>query len=163
VVLLEHDIDGVRTRALALFAGRARRALRLRQDVSILVTTSEKLCELNRRHRRKNRPTDVLSFLANAPDSAGDIAISAEIAAANARALGHSAETELKILILHGMLHLAGYDHETDNGEMRATESALRSQFKLPVGLIERAHSGGSRRSAMHTRKSISARRRRGR
>jgi probable rRNA maturation factor len=72
--------------------------------------------------------------------SVGELAISAEIAAANAAALGHSTETELRILILHGLLHLAGYDHETDKGEMRARELKLRMQLKLPVGLIERAH-----------------------
>ena len=71
---------------------------------------------------------------------AGDIAISAEIAAANAAELGHSAETELKILILHGLLHLAGYDHENDKGEMRAYEARLQKQFGLPTGLIERTH-----------------------
>ena len=70
---------------------------------------------------------------------AGDIAISVEIAAANAAELGHTAETELRILILHGLLHLAGYDHETDNGEMQTLETRLRQQFKLPTGLIERA------------------------
>ena len=75
------------------------------------------------------------------PKLAGDIAISAEIAAANAAELGHSVETELKILILHGLLHLAGYDHETDNGEMRAREDqACASSLRLPVGLIERTH-----------------------
>jgi probable rRNA maturation factor len=161
VVLLEQDIDGVRTRALALFAGRARRALRLRRDICIFITSNEKSRELNRRHRRKNQPTDVLSFPSDAPESAGDIAISAEIAAANARNLGHSVEIELKILILHGMLHLAGYDHETDDGEMLAREAALRSGFNLPVGLIERAHADISRPPAKQARKALSAHRRR--
>ncbi len=68
----------------------------------------------------------------------GDIAIAREIAAANARILGHSLTTELKILILHGLLHLAGYDHESDNGEMTARESQLRQELGLPFGLIER-------------------------
>jgi len=163
VVLLEREIDGVRARALALFAGRARRALRLRGDICIFITSNEKVRQLNQRHRRKNQPTDVLSFPASVRELAGDIAISAEIAAANAHALGHSAETELKILILHGMLHLAGYDHEIDNGEMRAREAALRSEFHLPVGLIERAHSGGARTFAHDARKPASRLRRPGR
>ncbi len=95
---------------------------------------------LNRSFRDKNKATDVLSFPAGIPEIAGDIAVSAEIAAANAAQLGHAAETELKILILHGMLHLAGYDHETDNGEMLAREKELRRQLHLPSGLIERTH-----------------------
>jgi probable rRNA maturation factor len=93
---------------------------------------------MNRLYRRKNEPTDVLSFPSQSPKLIGDIAISGEIAAASAAELGHPAETELKILILHGLLHLAGYDHETDKGEMRAYESRLRQQFGLPTGLIER-------------------------
>jgi probable rRNA maturation factor len=92
--------------------------------------------------RRKDKPTDVLSFPSDRPELPGNIAISAEIAAANAVERGHSVETELKILILHGLLHLAGYDHENDRGEMEARELALRQEFKLPVGLIERTQSG---------------------
>ena len=64
----------------------------------------------------------MLSFPASAPGSAGDIAISADIAADNAATLGHSSDTELKILILHGLLHLAGYDHESDDGQMSAVK-----------------------------------------
>ena len=93
---------------------------------------------LNRRFRRKNKPTDVLSFPSATPGVAGDIAISLEIAAENAVELGHPLATEVKILILHGMLHLAGYDHEIDDGEMHKREAALRQKLKLPVGLIER-------------------------
>ena len=142
VILLEYDIDGVRERALALFAGRARRNLGLPKDVCIFITTNDHVRRLNRRHRGKDEPTDVLSFPPGIPRwSAGDIAISAPLAAANAAELGHSVETELKILILHGVLHLAGFDHERDNGEMQARELDLRKQFKLPLGLIERSHS----------------------
>ena len=138
MILLEHQAGEVRERALALFAGKARRALRLDQDVSILITSSREVQRLNRRHRRKDKPTDVLSFPAASNHLAGDIAISAEIAADNAARLGHSTETELKVLILHGLLHLAGYDHERDNGEMQLREARLRVHLKLPVGLIER-------------------------
>ena len=94
---------------------------------------------LNRRFRRKNKPTDVLSFPSAVPGVAGDIAISLEIAADNAAQLGHSLETEVKILIVHGLLHLAGYDHESDSGEMAAKEAEIRRKLGLPVGLIERA------------------------
>ncbi|HMH00300.1 MAG TPA: rRNA maturation RNase YbeY, partial [Terriglobales bacterium] len=69
---------------------------------------------------------------------AGDVAISAEMAAHNARLLGHSPAEEIKILALHGMLHLAGYDHERDHGEMARTEERLRKFLRLPAGLIDR-------------------------
>jgi len=69
---------------------------------------------------------------------AGDIAISAEMAARNAAPLRHSTADEVKILILHGMLHLAGFDHERDNGEMARRETKLRRELRLPAALIER-------------------------
>jgi probable rRNA maturation factor len=140
VVILEDEEKNVRGRSLALFAAKARRALGLCGEVNIRITSSREMRELNRRFRRKNKPTDVLSFPSAIPKLAGDLAISADIAAANAAGLGHSTESELKILILHGLLHLAGYDHETDNGEMQSREAELRRELKLPVGLIERAH-----------------------
>lgn len=97
---------------------------------------------LNRRFRERDKPTDVLSFPAE-PDSrkqfAGEIAISAEIATKNSRALGHSPAEEVKILVLHGILHLRGYDHECDNGQMARREKQLRAKLHLPLGLIERA------------------------
>ena len=127
-------------RALSLFATRAQHALGLPGEVNIYVTSSREMQDLNRRYRRKNKPTDVLSFPSKAPGIAGDIAISLEIAAANAADIGHSLATEVKVLILHGMLHLAGYDHEADSGEMLARETAMRQELKLPIGLIERTH-----------------------
>lgn len=150
VLLLAHKPDDVNERALALFAGKAHRAVGLSGAVDIRITTSNELRELNRKYRHKDETTDVLSFelTSSRAKMAGDLAISAEIAAANAAELGHSTETELKILILHGLLHLAGYDHEADNGEMRARESELRLQLKLPVGLIERAHATAPKRKA---------------
>ncbi len=148
VIFLGQSTEAVSTRALSLFAAKARRALRLSGEVNVRITSNRELLELNRRFRRKEKPTDVLSFPSAVRGLAGDIAISAEIAASNAADLGHSMETELKVLILHGMLHLAGYDHETDNGDMQARETKLRRQFKLPTGLIERVNSGGQRRPA---------------
>lgn len=139
MIILEHDDNGIRERALALFTTKARRALGVRGELSVRITSDAEMRELNRRFRRKNKPTDVLSFPSDMPKLAGDIAISADIAAANAEQLGHPLETELKILILHGLLHLAGYDHETDGGEMRKQEDKLRLRLNLPVGLIERA------------------------
>jgi probable rRNA maturation factor len=105
--------------------------------VDILVSGNKRLQELNRRFRRKNKPTDVLSF---PRPSGGDIAISADIARQNAALYKHSPAEELKVLILHGMLHLAGHDHESDNGQMARTESRMRTQLKLPASLIDRAH-----------------------
>ena len=137
---LERPSKQTSARALSLFATRAQRALGLRGEVNIYITWSREMQDLNRRYRRKNKPTDVLSFPSGVPGVAGDIAISLEIAEVNAAELGHPLVSEVKILILHGLLHLAGYDHETDQGEMSARESALRRQLKLPVGLIERTH-----------------------
>jgi len=115
----------------------------VRGEVCIFITSSSKLRDMNRRYRQKDEPTDILSFSPspNQTRSAGDLAISGEIAAENAAQLGHSTETELKILILHGLLHLAGYDHESDNGDMQAREAQLRQKLRLPTGLIERTFS----------------------
>ena len=132
-------------RALSLFATTAQHALGVRGEVNIYVTSSREMQDLNRRYRRKNKPTDVLSFPSGVPGVAGDIAISLEIAAANAADMGHSLATEVKVLILHGLLHLAGYDHEKDNGEMLARETAMRQELKLPVGLIERTHAAAAK------------------
>jgi len=142
--------------ALAKFVARAGRAIKLKGIVNVLVTSSLELRTLNRRFRGKDKPTDVLSFV---PDPvigkglAGDIAISAEIAKQNARRLGHSAAQEVKILALHGALHLAGYDHERDQGLMARKEVALRQSLGLPVGLIERNEDRGKseKRRALRT------------
>jgi probable rRNA maturation factor len=143
MLLLVHAVPHVRERALALFAGKARRAVGLRGEVAIFVTSNDEMRKFNREYRGKNEPTDVLSFPSRSPKMLGDIAISLEIAADNAAELGHSAETEVKILILHGLLHLAGYDHETDDGKMEARETELRLHLRLPTGVIERAHGNG--------------------
>lgn len=140
MIILEHEESGIRERALALFTTKATRAVGVRGELSVRITSNSEMRELNRRFRHKNVPTDVLSFPSGLPKLAGDIAISVEIAAVNANTLGHSLETELKVLILHGLLHLAGYDHEADKGEMRAKENTLRKRLNLPTGLIERAN-----------------------
>ena len=132
----------VMRRRLSVFAERAHRAAKLRGTVSILLAGSQEIRALNLRYRRKNKATDVLSF--PSPEelrahSAGDLAISVDIAAQNARELRHSLTEELAILILHGMLHLAGHDHETDAGEMAALEARLRRRLRLPDSLTERA------------------------
>jgi probable rRNA maturation factor len=140
---------------LQRFARRAQTLARVKGEVDILVSGNTRLRDLNRRFRRKNKPTDVLSF---PRPSGGDIAISADIARENAARYGHSLAAELKILVLHGMLHLAGYDHESDNGRMARAEARLRSQLKLPASLIDRTHSGAkSERISLSTTTAKSA------
>lgn len=138
--------------ALEKFLVRAQRAVRLKGPLSVLITSSREMRSLNRRFRGKNKATDVLSFPAAAiakRESAGDLAISAEIAARNALALGHSVADEMRILLLHGVLHLAGYDHETDDGEMAEREASLRKALGLPAALIERAGSKAESKAAV--------------
>jgi len=141
VVIIQERMAGLTEASLSKFVTRARKAAGLRGAVSVLVTSSRELRGFNRRFRGKNKPTDVLSFPAMPglmPRFAGDVAISAEIAARNARRLGHTVAEEIRILILHALLHLAGYDHELDDGEMERQEGRLRKSLGLPVGLIER-------------------------
>ena len=125
--------------ALLEFSSRAQGAIRLRGTVSVLITGNAQMQRLNRVFRRKNKATDVLSFPGAVRGVAGDIAISADIAAANAKAFGHTLQQEIQILLLHGMLHLAGYDHENDAGEMSRKEASLRKRLGLPTSLISRA------------------------
>ena len=135
---------------LARFVTRARRAARLDGAVHVMVTSNREMRQLNRQFRGKDRATDVLSFPANdaVEGLAGEIAISAEIASEHALQLGHSTAEEIKILTLHGILHLAGYDHELDNGEMEKKELRLRKALRLPVGLIERVSKGRQSKQA---------------
>lgn len=145
MILLQQKSPAVSARALSSFAAKAQRLIGIGGEVSIRITSNRELQRLNRQFRSTNKPTDVLSFPSGMPELAGDIAISADIATANAADLGHPVETELKVLILHGLLHLAGYDHEKDKGDMQAREKQLRRQFRLPLGLIERANSDHQR------------------
>ncbi len=142
-------MKGVSRAALARFAAQARRSARLDGSVNVVVSDDRELRALNRRYRGKDRATDVLSF-PSIPSLdghfAGDVVVSAQTAARNARALGHPVAAELKILILHGMLHLAGYDHERDYGRMARTEDRLRRRFHLPVALIARSGPSAERR-----------------
>jgi probable rRNA maturation factor len=145
MVIFESPISGASTRSvnatqLQRFALRVQKLAEVQGEVDILIAGNKRLRDLNRRFRRKNKPTDVLSF---PRPSGGDIAISAQIAFENAQRYGHSLANELKILVLHGMLHLAGFDHESDNGRMAHAESRLRSQLKLPASLIDRTHASG--------------------
>jgi probable rRNA maturation factor len=128
--------------SLGKFVAKARRSIPIPGLVNVLVATSGEMKSLNARFRGKDEATDVLSFPTGGTDGlAGEIAISFEIAKENAGKLGHSTADEIKILILHGMLHLAGYDHEKDHGEMSREERRLREVLRLPDGLIERNNS----------------------
>ena len=134
------------TRTLARFFSAAQTAVRLRGQVNVLLTTDAAVRRLNRSFRGIDRTTDVLSFPAAASpvaseQIAGDLAISVPTARRQAVEQGHSLSTEIKVLILHGLLHLAGYDHESDSGRMARRERRLRARLRLPQGLIERAGS----------------------
>ena len=136
---VERDAKKISIAALERFMARARRSVRLEGAVTVLLSADGEIRELNRSFRGKNKTTDVLSFpSASAKDYAGDIAISIEAAQRQAREHGHSTLEEIRILMLHGMLHLAGMDHERDNGAMLRTESRLRRELGLKEGLIAR-------------------------
>ena len=107
-------------------------------DLTIALVSDARIRALNRTYRGKDRPTDVLSFPGEKP-ALGDIAIARGVAARQARQAGHSLGTELRVLALHGLLHLIGYDHERDSGQMRRLETRLRRKGGLREGLIERA------------------------
>lgn len=135
MIVFEKTVEGVSRAGLERFAQDAQKLAGVRGDVGVLIADNRRLRQLNRNFRGKDHPTDVLSFPRN---EGGDIAISADIACANAERLGHRASAEFRVLILHGMLHLAGYDHESDNGAMEKLEARLRAHLKLPASLIER-------------------------
>lgn len=146
LVILRKRIAGLSAGTLERFVRRARRAVRLRETVNVLVTSSGELRVLNRRFRGKDKATDILSFPSPSSEvlnrkkrMAGELAISADIARENAEQLGHSVAEEIKILVLHGILHLAGFDHEQDHGEMAREENRLRRELRLESGLIERS------------------------
>jgi probable rRNA maturation factor len=143
-------------RSLSRFLREAQDAVRLRGAVSVLLTTDAEIRRLNRTFRGKNQVTDVLSFPAASFQQvsgsagqrvsgaasqhvSGDLAISIETARRQAEAQGHPLAIEVKVLMLHGLLHLAGYDHEIDDGKMERRERVLRARLKLPLGLIERS------------------------
>ncbi len=124
-----------------------------RGTVSVAVVTDARVRALNRDYRQKDYATDVLSFPAESDDirvpgalskalgrvpHLGDIVIARGVARRQAKAAGHAETTELRVLALHGLLHLLGYDHETDAGEMARLEKRLRRKGRLREGLIER-------------------------
>ena len=111
---------------------------RARGEVTVALVTDGQVRALNARYRDKDAATDVLSFPADEPDQLGDVVIAAGVARRQAKAAGHALRTEVRILALHGLLHLLGYDHETDDGRMARVETRLRRRGGLREGLIER-------------------------
>ena len=100
-------------------------------SATIAFVSDKRIRELNRQFRGVDKATDVLSFPEDDPDSLGDVAISADTAARQAKQNGLSFDNEIAQLILHGLLHLSGYDHETDNGKMNRLELKLRRKLKI--------------------------------
>ena len=111
---------------------------RARGGVTVAIVADTRVRDLNRRYRRKDAPTDVLSFPAQEPGELGDVVIALGVARRQAAQAGHSLSTEFRVLALHGLLHLLGYDHERDDGQMRRLEQRLRRAGGLGEGLIER-------------------------
>ena len=160
-VLLRRPAADLRPRALTIYARKLQSEVAKGRPFECLITNDAELRRLNREFRGKDEPTDVLSFPSDAgllavaealrkataqagrpaprrPAPLGSMAISLQRARAQARAFGHDAETEIRILMLHGALHLVGYDHEIDAGRMARAEKRWRMYFGLPNGLIER-------------------------
>jgi probable rRNA maturation factor len=151
VTIAAPDGGQVPTRGLARWLEQASPA-RARGEVTIALVSDGRMRALNRSYRGKDYATDVLSFPARAPGRAGsgfgrdreataylgDVVIAIGVANRQADEAGHSLGTELRVLALHGLLHLLGYDHESDDGRMARVEARLRRQAGLKEGLIER-------------------------
>ena len=139
---------GLSKAGLTRFLNRARAAVGLPGEVEVLLADDATLRRLNRQFRGKNKATDVLSFPALPVEEggdaglAGDIAVSLETAGRQAAAFGHTLRDEVRVLLVHGLLHLQGMDHEVDAGEMAAREARLRQELGLPAGLIARTAEG---------------------
>ena len=142
MILNRQDRVGVDVASARLFASRLRKALRLgRRDFNVCFVDDRAILRLNAEYRGKRKATDVLSFPWQGGNGArgaaasefagflGDIVIAVATARRNARREGHSTANEIRWLILHGVLHLLGYDHETDRGEMTALELTLRERL----------------------------------
>ena len=146
LVLFRRAPAGLRRQGLEDFAQVLRKRVAGGREFHCLITDDGEMRRLNRQFRRKDYPTDVLSFPVDrdaekgmpGPASLGELAISAQRAAEQAREFGHAVGDEIRILMLHGVLHLTGMDHERDRGRMARAEAAWRKSLGLPVGLIER-------------------------
>ena len=127
-------------RILRQFMKTLREQVTAGRSFNCLLTNDRELQRLNRDFLQHDYPTDVLSFpAASADGELGELAISAERAAAQAAEFGHALIDEIRILMLHGVLHLTGMDHERDRGEMERAERKWRVQLGLPGSLIARS------------------------
>ena len=156
IVLFRRAPAELNRRNLERFARTLRGEVAKGAGFTCLIAGDAALRRLNRDFLGKDYPTDVLSFpvgQASRPglqSTLGEIAISAARARAQAAAFGHSLENEIRILMLHGLLHLLGMDHETDRGQMRRTEARWRRRLALPPSLIERTTTSHGAQSAPH-------------
>ena len=110
------------------------------KEIELIITSNEEIQEINKLHRDIDKPTDVLSFpYEDMPMSPlGSIVVSKDYVIEKSKELSHNSMDELSLLFIHGLLHLLGYDHEVDNGEMREEEKRLINKFNLPNSLIIR-------------------------
>lgn len=129
---------GISRRDLRAFAKRLETEVASSRSFTCLVTGDEELRRLNREFRKKDYTTDVLSFPSGLDDFLGEIAISAQRAKLQAAEFHHTLADEVRILMLHGLLHLLGMDHETDRGQMSRAERKWRTALELPPSLTER-------------------------
>ena len=120
------------TKAWETFAARAVAAIGHTESSATIAFVSDRtIRQLNRQFRGVDKATDVLSFPADEESTLGDVAISVDTAAVQAKENGLTFDEEVAQLILHGLLHLSGYDHETDNGEMNRLELRLRKKLRI--------------------------------
>jgi probable rRNA maturation factor len=120
------------TQTWTTFAAKALAAIgKSDASATIAFVSDKRIQQLNRQFRDIDKATDVLSFPADEPNNLGDVAVSVETAAAQAKENGLSFEDEIAQLILHGLLHLSGYDHESDNGKMNELELRLRQELGI--------------------------------
>ncbi len=111
------------------------------KDFELIIVDNETIQAINKEYRNIDKPTDVLSFPLDVSCPGmpvGSVIISANKVKEGAKEFNHSIEDEFKLLLIHGLLHLIGYDHEIDNGEMRQKEKEIINNFKLPDSLIVR-------------------------
>ena len=146
---------GLSRSGLSRFLRVAQAEVGLKGEVEVLLAGDRTLRRLNREYRGKDKATDVLSFPAAEElvgAHGGDLAISLETAKRQAEDQGHTLRDELRVLLLHGLLHLSGMDHEVDRGEMAEREEELRDKLRLPNGLIARVEGRGTARKKGRSR-----------